>query len=330
MVKLQSNQHIQELPLNNPKEKEKEDKNMPLSVVNVVIGQEVELSDKEKKYTVNDKPSKDLDSNSKGHKRLSVSSLSKNKVEQLEKDNHNTFDSSGLDPKDISERTPNNQELLEPSKSRFNSMHTTIKRGETRKRSNIFEEGAEIKGRKRRFIDAILRSWTWTLLITILTFYTLFSDDVKVIFFNPTHGLYFDIANYICMAFFVLEIVLQAISDTKNYLFSFYFFLDVISTLTMILDLQYFSESTSGSGIDSLNNIFRSAKTAKLGSRAGRIGRVIRIVGVFRLSKIFKEAEKVKQKKIDKFDKELKKKRQEKEEELRKIKEHLNEIENLK
>ena len=260
-------------------------------------------------------------SGNKYEKRMSISSASKFKLE-FDKDHPAGTVGSSKGDKDL--------EAAESRKSRFNSTHTQFPRGESRKRSDIFTQNiAPIK--KRAVINIILESYLWTISISILTIYTLFSDDLKMLFFDPSQGQYFDALTYICIGFFAMEVIMQLIADRKNYLWSFYFFLDVISTLSMILDLQYFSESSTGSkNLGSLNNIFQSGKTAKLGSRASRISRVIRIVGMFRMSKIFKEAEKVKQKKLDKFDKELKKKREEKEEEVRKIKEQLSGIATLK
>lgn len=200
------------------------------------------------------------------------------------------------------------------------------RRSESRKRSDIFARLKSVKG--LNIVQRTMRSWVWTVVIACFTLYTLFSDDLKEILFSPKASLVFDILVYVCMGFFALEIVLSLIND-KSYFLSFYFYLDIVSTLSMILDLSYFSQ-TSLDSVSSINNILRSAKTAKIGSRAGRIVRMFRIVGVFRLSKIFKEAEKVKQVKIERFDKELKKKREEREAEARRIKEQFADLESLR
>jgi hypothetical protein len=132
---------------------------------------------------------------------------------------------------------------------------------------------------------------------------------------------------YVSIAFFALELALSIAVDCKYFL-SFYFWLDILATATLALDLSYLTSTTAT--WSSVNNIFRSAKTAKIGSRAGTVARMFRLVGVFRMSKIFKEAEKVKQRKIETFDKELKKKREEREEEARKIKEQFADLESLR
>jgi hypothetical protein len=208
-----------------------------------------------------------------------------------------------------SARTPQKLSFPEPVPGQPMTMTlkesaTAPRRSESKRKSNIFSRQKSSK--TKNIVNTIVRGWWWTTIIGCFTVYTLFSDDLKEICFEPTVSPIFDIMVYICMGFFTLEIVLSLING-QDYFLSFYFYLDIISTISMILDLSYFSQ-TSLDSVDSLNNILRSAKTAKIGSRAGRIVRMFRIVGIFRLSKIFKEAEKVKQTKIENFDKDLKRK----------------------
>lgn len=206
------------------------------------------------------------------------------------------------------------------------TMNRMARQSDSKRKSNIFSRQMSKKG--RNCIQKIVRSWWWTAAIACFTVYTLFSDDIKEICFDTSTSAVFDVMVYICMGVFVLEILLSLTNDC-NYFLSFYFYLDVLSTVSMVMDLSYFSQ-TSLDTVSSLNNILRSAKTAKIGSRAGRIVRMFRIVGVLRLSKIFKEAEKVKQVKIERLDKELNKKREQREAEARTIKEQFADLESLK
>ena len=213
----------------------------------------------------------------------------------------------------------------EEARPRSSFRNSFIRSSSTKKRSNIFVEPIS---KKRKLASKILKSWVWRVVVTLLIFYALFSDDLKLILFRPDASVYFDIMIFVSMMIFTLEIVISLFAD-KEYFLSFYFFLDIISTLTMLLDLSVVSKNFTGP-YGSLNNLFRSAKTAKIGARAGRITRVIRVVGVLRLSKIFKEAEKVRQNKVEKFDKNLKVKREEREKEAKKIKEQFSDLESLR
>jgi len=72
--------------------------------------------------------------------------------------------------------------------------------------------------------------------ITIITIYALFGDDSRVLFFNRPFDIYFDVITLIALFAFTFEITISVYA-VKGYLFSFFFWLDVISTLSLILDL---------------------------------------------------------------------------------------------
>ena len=56
--------------------------------------------------------------------------------------------------------------------------------------------------------------------------------------FNKSWDIVFDIGTIIAMITFLLEISLNLYVD-HNYLFSFYFWLDSISTITLFLDITF-------------------------------------------------------------------------------------------
>lgn len=224
------------------------------------------------------------------------------------------------------ERKQLENEVVETNKpATFVKMASMSVRSKTRKTSDIFERQKTTKS--RRWIDSMLKSWWWSLLTTTFTIYTLFSDDVKQASFSTSASPIFDALVFTCIAFFSVELVLCTVADCRYFL-SFYFFLDLLATATLALDLSYVSQTSATIG--SISGIFRSAKTAKIGSRAGTLARMFRLVGVFRMSKIFKEAEKAKQRKIESFDKQLKRKREEREAEAKKIKEQFADLESLR
>ena len=268
------------------------------------------------------------------HPRNSIKGEIKVKIEQI------LENQAGIPPSGTieSSRGLQNEKLDSPTKSevpehldkkqeekQLSRFPSGIMRSDTRKKSDIFVQPLS---ENQRAIGRLLRSWPWTVLISVLTFYTLFSDDIKVLLFRPASIFYFDLMIYVAAGIFTLEIILGVFAN-RDYLFSFYFFLDILSTLTMLLDLSVVARLLTGP-FGKLNNLFRSAKTARLGARAGRLTRVLRVVGVLRLSKVFKEAEKVRQNKIDKFDKQLKKKREEREKEAKRIKEQFADLESLR
>lgn len=81
-----------------------------------------------------------------------------------------------------------------------------------------------------------MASTSYTLIISIITIYSIFSIDIDKGFFNQNASLYFSAIHTISMGLFLLEIILNSIIE-KDYAFHFYFWIDVFSTLTMLLEI---------------------------------------------------------------------------------------------
>lgn len=72
--------------------------------------------------------------------------------------------------------------------------------------------------------------------ITILALISLFSDDIRTAAFDASADLVFDIMHLILMTVFLVEIVLMFYS-IPEYQCSFFFFLDIVSSLSLLLDV---------------------------------------------------------------------------------------------
>lgn len=87
-----------------------------------------------------------------------------------------------------------------------------------------------------------------------------------------------------CLILFIAEIILSAISK-QDYFLTFFFWLDVVSTISMIPDIGFIWNAMIGEGgARSAKSATSVAKT----SRAGRITRVIRVIRLIRLIRIVK------------------------------------------
>ena len=71
----------------------------------------------------------------------------------------------------------------------------------------------------------------------VVTLYSLFCDDIKLLFFEKNADHTFMILTSIALAFFLLEIILASIGKV-GYLNSFYFWLDLLSTFSMVIDIE--------------------------------------------------------------------------------------------
>lgn len=78
--------------------------------------------------------------------------------------------------------------------------------------------------------------------------------------------IYFDIITIICLATFSFEIIITIIVK-DGYLWSFFFFLDVISTVSLLLDINILTNEL----FYGASNVTSTASLARAG-RAGRVG----------------------------------------------------------
>lgn len=138
-------------------------------------------------------------------------------------------------------------------------------------------------------------------IIMFMTFYVLFVDEVKVLAVKKSADYGVDVVSSICLFVFIFEMLASCWVKTRirswwpftydGYLFSFFFFLDIIAILSMFPDIAWIAE---GLGIA---NVASSVSNTNQGlSKAGRVVRTVRLVRLVRLYKI--TAERRRQKKI--------------------------------
>lgn len=97
--------------------------------------------------------------------------------------------------------------------------------------------------------------------------------------------------NIAAMAAFTIEIIICSIAK-KGYWLGFFFWLDIISTLSLLLDIGWVSESLFGSSgsssASSAASLARAGRASRVGTKAGRIVRIVRLI---RLVKLYKHAQ---------------------------------------
>jgi hypothetical protein len=118
--------------------------------------------------------------------------------------------------------------------------------------------------------------------MTLLTFYALFFDDIRILAFHKEFDDIFYGITAAGVIIFFIEIVLSSYAKPE-YLFHFFFYLDIISTLSMIPDCGWIWELIINNGFES-----RNATDLAKASRAGRVTRVIRVIRLIRLIRIVK------------------------------------------
>lgn len=142
-----------------------------------------------------------------------------------------------------------------------------------------------------------LDSWQWGIFMAIITIYTLFFDDIWVILFPEAWDPFFYFLTCVFMALFTLEIVLACYVQ-PGYIFSFFFWLDLLATLSMLFDIGWLMEGINSiftSGNSAGNQAAKVASTS-WAARVTRIVRLVRLIRLVRIVKLYKQAQIAQQK----------------------------------
>ena len=164
----------------------------------------------------------------------------------------------------------------------------------------------------RERVRRYLTSGFYIAFMTCVTIFALFGDDFKYIIANDCSNaehmdILFNSLTIFSMFCFSLEICLQCIADRRKdepetmkttyiqrYFLSFYFWLDLVSTISLVIDITWVfgtvgndDDGSSDDTVDVTGNFRLLSKTGRgvrIGSRAGRIVRIARLL---RTTKVF-------------------------------------------
>jgi len=121
--------------------------------------------------------------------------------------------------------------------------------------------------------------------MTLVTVYALFFDDIRIVFFSKENDDYFFGLTLFGMICFAVEIILASISK-EDYFLTFFFWLDLVSTLSMIPDCGWIWDPITGGGSTSATDLTGTARAG----RVTRVIRVIRLIKLIRIVKLYKQA----------------------------------------
>lgn len=154
------------------------------------------------------------------------------------------------------------------------------------------------------FCKRAAESTVFSALTAILTIYALFGDDIRLLLTSkPADGI-FDAITITSMVVFGVEILVCSFGKYEYFL-GFFFFLDVLSTCTLLLDITTIAEDLFGdtvsrdndeeqqagsAGADDSAEAARAARMSRAGTKAGRVVRLIRLMRLIRLYKTFKKS----------------------------------------
>ena len=145
----------------------------------------------------------------------------------------------------------------------------------------------------KKKITKFLDSTPVLIVMSIFTIYCLFMSDIQSACIRIEFDFTSNVIQCILLAIFAIEWVLNIIAK-KDYIWSFFFWLDLISTISLIQDIDWIMNPLLGYSSNRANANRSSVQAAKAvskvssASRATRVLRVIRIVRLIRMVKLYK------------------------------------------
>ena len=124
----------------------------------------------------------------------------------------------------------------------------------------------------------------------MLTLVSLVLYDVKTIFLSKEQDFNVGIVNLVFFSIFMIEITMNI--KTEGYFCSFYFYLDLISTVTLLLDVDMITDALfnqSSSSSFQVNSIIAQSKASRAAARAVRVVKIFRLA---RVAKLYKSTQK--------------------------------------
>lgn len=227
-------------------------------------------------------------------------------------------------PEFLRKRSVESNEMPQPSpvKAPKNVIHpatdTDEELGEERRSSrtpnSVFEIVDEARPMWKVKVEAALDGACISMFTTTVTIWALFGDDVRLLTnYDKTDGdAIFSNLTIFCLITFSLELFLASIAK-EQYFLGFYFWLETVATLSLIMDIPEAFEaimgieetsssedlngSTGGGGDDGSASqatesaeLARAGRTSRAGTRAGRIVRLVRLVRILKLYKQYMNA----------------------------------------
>lgn len=89
----------------------------------------------------------------------------------------------------------------------------------------------------RDYFKKLIDHTVFQIIMTLVTIYALLGDDLRVIYVPKSFDDYFTDATLLAMILFFIELILTAYAQ-DGYLWTFFFWLDLISTVTLITDID--------------------------------------------------------------------------------------------
>lgn len=181
------------------------------------------------------------------------------------------------------------KEIQNPKKGRgLKHAFTKVTSGNSRKGGERCCTRAWCRAGCVKWATRIADSTRFAVLTMSLTVYALFGDDLRLATTTKRMDIVFDIFTIMCICVFVVEVLATCVSKA-DYVGSFFFWLDVLPTGTLILDLTFVADALFCNNIDG-GSALKSGRAGRAGARAGRTVRIIRLIRLVKVYKMYVSA----------------------------------------
>lgn len=142
-----------------------------------------------------------------------------------------------------------------------------------------------------RKVNSFISSKIVSTVMFVVTIYALFGDDLRLAASPPSADDVFFALSTVALVLFAVEVVMNVIAK-DDYLWRFYFWLDLVATISLIPDIGWIWSAIVGDdSTDPSSSAIRAGRASRAGTRAGRIVRIVRLIRLIRIVKLFKHVQ---------------------------------------
>ena len=122
-----------------------------------------------------------------------------------------------------------------------------------------------------KFLEEVLDNKLYIAFVLCVTVYALFADNMRILVCpKALDDLFYGITSFAMLVFFV-ELMLDSLGS-EGYLLGFYFWLDLIATLSMVVDIGWIWNEVVGYSDPDTVDSFREASVLARASRGAKLG----------------------------------------------------------
>ena len=136
-------------------------------------------------------------------------------------------------------------------------------------------------------LNVFIKNNYWVAFMSIITLVVLFISDIKYLCIPISEDVWINSFNLFCLICFSFELIASSLSQ-NGYLNGFYFWLDLLATLSLIMEIDWIFLKLIGADSDKGSSTLRTISKVSSASRLIRVLRVIRVIRLIRIIKLYK------------------------------------------